>query len=170
MSSTDVLRWGGLEISFQRLGRRGWSPTGLLRSWARAPWRSVEGGVVVACLPDEAVWLGLTALDAAVSVRCESVDGAWWRELAVPPDWQLGWLQRDAATRPIDLGGDARSAAQRLVVTGASLPDPMRCGVELVSPEEWRRRFGPLDLEPAVEPPPVGRYSRVIPPDEQGRP
>jgi hypothetical protein len=146
MSGAGALRWAGLEISFQRLGRSGWSSMGLLRSWAGATWRRVEGGVAVACCADDVVWLGLTATDDPASVRCESADGTWHRELAVPPDWQLGWLQRDASTRPIDLTGGVRCSAYRLRVTRASLQTPLDCDLELLAPEEWRRRFGPLEL------------------------
>jgi hypothetical protein len=167
MSDTGgLLHWAGLELSFQRLGRRGWSPTGLLRSWAVASWRSIDGGVAIACRADEVIWLGLTATAGAVAVRCESEDGAWSRELAVPPDWQLGWLRRVEESRPIDLAGDARRAACRLYVTQAPGSEPQCCTLELLAPDEWRRRFGPLELEPAAGPPPVGRYSRIIPPGE----
>ncbi len=166
MSDAGALHWAGLEISFQRIGRKGWSSTGLLRSWAIAPWHSVGAGVVVACRADEVVWLGLTATNDPASVQCESADGAWQRELTVPPDWQLGWLQRDSERRPVDLAGGVQCAAYRFRVTRASLQAPLVCEFELLAPEEWRRRFGPLELEPAVEPPPVGRYSRIIPPGE----
>jgi hypothetical protein len=166
MSGPDVFRVAGLEVSFQRLGRRAWSTAGLLRSWGAAPWRSVPGGVAVACLADEALWLGLTTTAEPATVRLETADGAWVRELAVPPDWQLGWLCHDAETQPIALAVGAPCAGYRLRVMRASSPATQGCDLELLAPGEWRKRFGPLELAPAKEPPPVGRYSRVVPPGE----
>lgn len=154
----------GLGVSFQRIGRGSWSARGILRSWAVAPWRVVSGGVAVACFPDEAIWLGLSREGEPVAVRLASRGGKWFRELTVPPDWQLGWLASGNETRPIALARGCRSATYRLKVTRAGKAVPEQLTLTLLTPAAWEEYFGALDLTPAVEPPLVGLYCQAIPP------
>lgn len=165
MSSSDVLSWGGLDISFQRLGRSAWSSTGVLRSWAGAPWKRLsECAVAVACLHSECIWFGLTAGGDGTHVRFESRGGSWVRDLDVPPDWQLGWIQREGRQRPIALRPNCRSAAFVLSARCSNAVEPATLAITLLAPEAWRVRVGPLELVPAEEPELVLRYSRIMPP------
>lgn len=165
MSSLGVLSWAGLEVSFQRIGRASWSAEGILRSWSAAPWGAVPGGVAIACLPVEALWLGLSNASAAATVRLESQDGRWSREIVVPPGWQLGWIESGVQTRPIALDRGCQSARFRLRAQRAAEATPATLSIVLLALEGWRKRLGPLELEPVVEPAPVARYSRVVPPE-----
>lgn len=165
MSSLGVLSWAGLEVSFQRIGRASWSAEGILRSWSAAPWGAVPGGVAIACLPVEALWLGLSNASAPATVRLESQNGRWSRGIVVPPDWQLGWIQRGVQTRPIALSDGCQSARFLLRAQRAAESTSATLRILLLSPESWRRRIGPLELEQVVEPAPVIRYSRVVFPE-----
>ena len=164
MAASDVLSWSGLDISFQRLGRSAWSSRGVLRSWAQAPWeRLPDGDLAVACLPGDAVWFGLTATGSAARVRFESRNGLWVRELDVPPDWQLGWIQTARRKRPIALRSGCQSASFVLSVRCPKAARPNALAILLLAPDAWRRLIGPLQLDPAEEPEPVGLYSRIMP-------
>jgi len=166
MSSADVLSWGGLDISFQRFGRSAWSSTGILRSWAQAPWTELpQGGIAVACFPSEALWFGLTATGTAARIRFASRSGSWTRDLDVPPDWQLGWIQSAARKRPIALRRECQSAAFVLSVRCPKTTQPKDLPITLLAPEAWKVQVGPLELQPAEEPEPVQLYSRIMPPD-----
>lgn len=165
MSSSGVLSWGGLDVSFQRLGLRAWTSVGLLRSWAGAPWKRLrESTVVVACLPSECIWFGLTAEGDGARVRFASRGGRWVRELSVPPDWQLGWIQNAGRERPIALRPECRSSAFVLSVHCPPTAEASTVAITLLAPDAWRLRVGPLELTPAEEPEPVPRYSRIMPP------
>jgi len=165
MSSADVLSWGGIDISFQRFGRDAWSRAGILRSWAGAPWSTLPGGgIAVACCSSECVWFGLTATGAAARVRFESGNGHWARDLNVPPDWQLGWIQSGTRKRPIALRSDCQSAAFVLSVRCPKTAAAKCLALTLLAPDAWRLRVGPLELQPAEEPEPVQLYSRIMPP------
>jgi len=165
MCSLGVLSWAGLDVSFQRIGRASWSAEGVLRSWSAAPWVAVAGEVTVACFPAEALWLGLSNTSAPAMARLESKNGRWSREIVTPPDWQLGWLHSGIQTRPIALGHGCQSARFWLQARRAAEATPATLGVVLLAPEAWRKRFGPLDLEPIVEPAPSIRYSRIALPE-----
>jgi hypothetical protein len=163
MSNAGVLAWAGVEISFQRIGRGAWSPNGLLRSWSFAPWRTVPGGVTIACFPAEALWLGLSNAGAPATVRIESQNGRWSREVVVPPDWQLSWIGRDIQKKPIALNQGCHTARFRLRAQGPTKELSTTLGLTLLAPDAWKKRFGRIELEPAIEPAPVMRYSRVMP-------
>lgn len=165
MSSSDVLSWGGLDISFQRIGLRSWASVGVLRSWAGAPWQRLrESAVAVACCPSECVWFGLTASSGGARVRFQSLGGRWVRDLNVPPDWQLGWIQSAGRERPIALRPDCRSAVFVLTVRCPKTARPKTLAIKLLAPEAWRLLVGPLKMKPAEEPEPVLHYSRIMPP------
>jgi hypothetical protein len=170
MSSLGILSWAGLEVSFQRIGLASWSAEGILRSWSAAPWRAVPDGVAIACFPMEALWLGLSNANAPVTARLESQGGRWSREIVVPPDWQLGWIRNGVQTKPIALSRGHQSARFRLRAQRVEGPTPATLSVVLLAPEAWRKGLGPLDLEPAVEPAPVIRYSRVVLPEAKASP
>lgn len=163
MSNAGVLAWAGVEISFQRIGRGAWSPNELLRSWSFAPWRLVPGAVAVACLPAEALWLGLSNAEAPTTVCIESQNGLWSREVMVPPDWQLSWIGKDTQKKPIALNQGSHTARFRLRAKGPTKAPSTTIGLTLLAPEAWGKRFGRLELQPAVEPAPVIWYSRVMP-------
>lgn len=165
MSSLGVLSWAGLEVSFQRIGRASWLTEGILRSWSAAPWVAVPGGIAVACFPVEALWLGLSNASAPVVARLESQNGRWSREIVVPPDWQLGWIQSRVQTRPIAFGRGCQSARFWLRAQRAGEATTATLSVVLLAPEAWRKRLGPLELEPVIEPAPVICYSRVVLPE-----
>lgn len=160
-----MLSFAGLEISFHRLGRAGWLPDTVLRSWAEVPWQLLEDGVAVACLPCEVIWLGLTNMASPpATVTLTASEGRATRSLLVPPDWQLAWLlDGEGRAEPIALN-NAPSVTYRL-----NLKRPNKAGfnsfdIALLSPAEWAAHFEPLDLKPAELPPPVLRYSRVVRP------
>jgi len=160
-----VLSWGGLDISFQRIGLCAWASVGVLRSWAGAPWKVLrESAVAVACLPSECIWFGLTATGDEAHVRFESRGGRWVRNMYMPPDWQLAWIQSAGRERPIALRPNCRSAAFVLSVRCPKTAKPKTLAITLLAPEAWRLRVGPLRLKPAEEPALVLRYSRIMPP------
>lgn len=160
-----MLSWDGLEISFQRIDLGAWASGRVLRSWAGAPWkRTSERAVAVACLPTECVWFGLSAGGVDARVRLQSRGGRWVRDLDVPPDWQLGWVQSAGRERPIALRPNRRSAAFMLFVRCPKSAKPQTLAITLLAPEAWVQRVGPLLLEPATEPEPVLRYSRIMTP------
>ncbi|MBS1134493.1 MAG: hypothetical protein H6R02_1634 [Burkholderiaceae bacterium] len=164
MASSDVLSWNGLDISFQRIGRRSWSSSAILRSWAQAPWQWISPDcLALACFPTEALWLGLTATHGAVRVHFRSGRGRWTRDLDVPPDWQLSWIQSGSRKRPIALRSGCHSAVFVLSARAARKHEPKALAVTLVAPAAWRRRIGPLKLAPAQRPEPVALYSRIMP-------
>lgn len=86
------------------------------------------------------------------------------RELSVPPDWQLGWIQNAGRERPIALRPECRSSAFVLSVHCPPTAEASTVAITLLAPDAWRLRVGPLELTPAEEPEPVPRYSRIIPP------
>ena len=159
----------GIELSFHRIGRAGWTHEGVLRSWAEAPWLPFDGGVAIACLPGDAVWLGLTNTAASpAGVTLATAAGASLRCLQVPPDWQLGWVPgADAQPLPLELGGASTNAYRMGVMRdggtpGASFP------LVLMSPSAWASQFGSIAVHPAEEPPPVPAYSRMVRPRDLG--
>ncbi len=83
----------------------------------------------------------------------------------MPPSWQLGWIESGVQTRPIALSRACQSARFRLRAQRAAVATPATLSIVLLAPEAWRKRLGPLELEPVVEPAPVTRYSRVVPPE-----
>ena len=155
----------GIELSFHRIGRAGWAHDGVLRSWAEAPWLPFDGGVAIACLPGDAVWLGLTntaALPAGVTLAAAS--GAGMRRLQVPPDWQMGWVPgADAQPLPLELAGAATNAYCMDVIRDGDTPGAT-FPLVLMSPAAWGSQFGSIELPPAEQPPPVPAYSRVVRP------
>jgi len=170
MASTDVLHWAGLEISFQRLGRAGWSAVTVVRSWAQAPWHRLSADeVAVASLPDEVLWLGLNATGRAACVRLRSRGGRWSRMLKVPPDWQLAWLQAEEGAagsgrkRPIALRRGCQSASFALEVCCPGNARPTATTLTLLAPDVWRRIVGPPEIAPAEQPEEVMLYSRIMP-------
>jgi hypothetical protein len=155
----------GIELSFHRIGRAGWSHEGVLRSWAEAPWQPLDDGVAVACLAVDAVWLGLTntALEAA-TVIFTAAPGPGSRRLQVPPDWQLGWLPGpDAQPVPLELAGAPTYAYRIDVHRKGDTPDAS-FGLLLMSPAAWALQFKPIELPPAEPPPPMRGYSRMVRP------
>ena len=164
MASSDVLSWNGLDISFQRFGRRAWSSNAILRSWAQAPWQWISPGcLALACFPSEALWLGVTATHGAARIHFRSGRGRWTRDLVVPPDWQLSWLQSGSRKRPIALRRGCQSAVFVLSARTGRRHETKTLAVTLFAPTAWRRRVGPLELAPAQRPEPVALYSRIMP-------
>lgn len=154
----------GIEVSFHRIGLSSWVGDGVLRSWAEAPCEATPGGVAVACLPGEAVWLGLTHVGEPATVVLNGLDGAGSTRLQVPPGWQLGaLLGADERRHPLALG-DALSRSYRLEVQRPAAAASASFELTLMSPAAWSSRFGPLELAPAERPPPVPPYSRIVRP------
>lgn len=154
----------GLDISFHRLGREGWSTESVLRSWAEAKCQIFEDGIVVACLPSEVIWLGLTNTAERASVVLTSLSDCSTRSLLVPPDWQLGWLlDLDGKQKPLALA-EASSAIYRLEVRRTNPDKSTSVDLSLISPADWPSHLEPLNLTPAAVPPPVPRYSRIVRP------
>lgn len=154
----------GLDISFHRLGREGWSFGVVLRSWGDAPWRPVGVGVAVACLPGEVIWLGLTNKGSPATVTCTSSEGHAARLLLVPPDWQLGWLlDGEGRAEPVALS-NSPSVTYRLNLRRADQKVSESLDLLLLSPAAWATHFEALDLKPVEVPPPVLRYSRIVRP------
>lgn len=163
-------RAAGIEFSFHRLALAAWQPEGVLRHWADAPWQPLAGaphsGVALACLPGEAVWLGLSNAGAPADVLLQGADAPPSLPLRVPPDWQLCAHGPADRREPIALGGAAeRRFVLRVQREGAQAREAAETLVlELLSPAAWAARHGPLDLAPAEEPPPMERYSRIARP------
>lgn len=154
----------GLEFSFHRLGRAGWLPDTVMRSWAEVPWQPLEDGVAVACLPSEVIWLGLTNIASPATVTLTASEGRASRSLLVPPDWQLAWLlDGEGRAEPIALN-NASSITYRLNLQRTNKGGFNSFDLALLSPTAWTAHFEPLDLTPAESPPPVLRYSRVVRP------
>lgn len=163
---------GGIEVSFHRIGLAAWCGSGVLRSWADAPWRVVPEGVVVACGPDEALWLGLGVDGSRPSpghhdltdvTLTDAASGETARRI-LPRGWQLAALAgSDGAARPITLGA---APARRFRLDVVPPPGrPAECfELRLVAPAAWPSEWGPLDLSPAELPPPVAAYSRLVRP------
>jgi hypothetical protein len=167
MASSDVLSWNGLDISFQRTGRGAWSGSAILRSWAQAPWQwTSPARLALACFPTEVLWLGLTATHGAARVHFQSGRRRWTRDLDVPPDWQLSWIQSGSRKCPIALRRGCHSAVFVLSARAARKHETKTLTVTLVAPTAWRRRIGPLELAPAHQPEPVALYSRIMPPHD----
>jgi len=162
----------GIDLSFHRIGRAGWTHDGVLRSWAEAPWLPFGGGVAIACLPGDAVWLGLTNTAAspagvtlaAAAAAAAAAAGAGLRRLQVPPDWQLGWvLGADAQPLPLELAGAPTNAYCMDVIRDGGTPGAT-FPLVLMSPAAWASQFGSIEIPPAEQPPPVPAYSRMVRP------
>ena len=155
----------GIELSFHRIGRSGWSHEGVLRSWAEAPWQPFDDGVSVACLAVDAVWLGLTNTVAeAATVTFTAALGSGSRCLQVGPDWQLSWLPGlDAQPVPLELAG-APTHAYRIDVQRKRDTFDASFGLVLMSPAAWALQFEPIKLLPAEPPPAMRGYSRMVRP------
>lgn len=160
-------RAAGIEFSFHRLGLAVWRPAGVLRHWADVPWLPMEGlyaGVALACLPGEALWLGLSNGGAPATVLLQGADAQPSLPLRVPPDWQLCAHGPEGRREPIALDG----AAQRRFLMRVQREAPgardtsETLALELLSPAAWTARYGALHLPAAEEPPAVERYSRIV--------
>jgi hypothetical protein len=158
----------GIEFSFHRLALAGWQPAGVLRHWAVVPWQSIGKdqyfGVALACLPGEALWLGLTNVGAPASVLLQCVDAAQSSApLLVPPDWQLCAHGPADRRQPIALDGAAeRCFLLRVKREDQGAPETSETlTLELLSASIWTARYGSLNLVPAEEPPLMERYSRI---------
>lgn len=158
----------GIEFSFHRLAAAHWQPAGVLRHWADVPWQSTGTGqylgVALACLPGEALWLGVNNAGAPASVLLQGVDAAQSSmPLLVPPDWQLCAYGPAGRRQPIVLGG----AAERCFLLHVKREDQdaheraETLTLELLSTAIWTARYGSLNLVPAEEPPLMERYSRI---------
>lgn len=158
-----------IEFSFHRLALAGWQPAGVLRHWADVPWQSTGKdqyfGVALACLPGEALWLGLNNVGAPASVLLQCVDAAQSSvPLLVPPDWQLCAHGPADRRQPIALdGATERRFLLRVKREGQGARETAETlTLELLSSAIWAARYGSLNLVPAEEPPLVERYSRVV--------
>lgn len=169
MCSSDTLPWDGLQISFQRYSRSVWSANKIIRSWACAPWKLIgEDRVAVACFPNEAIWFGMTVTGAAVRIRLESRSGRWVRDMRVPPEWQLSWIQQGDRKRPIALRPDCQSAFFTMSVRGSKQTKTRNLEITLLVPDAWRRKLGELEIVLAEEPEAVALYSRIMPVPDLG--
>lgn len=162
-------RAAGIEFSFHRLALTAWQPTGVLRHWADVSWQSTDKepyfGVALACLPGEALWLGLNNADAPASIllQCANAVQSSVPQL-VPPDWQLCAHGPADRREPIALdGATQRRFLLHVQREGQGAPETAETlALELLSSAIWVARYGPLNLTPAEEPPPVERYSRIV--------
>lgn len=155
----------GLDVSFHRLGREGWSSGMVLRSWGEAPWRPVDLGVAVACLAGEVIWLGLTNNASPAAVACTNLEGGAERCLRVPPEWQLGWLlDGEGKAEPLALSKSPLITYRLNLRRAEQTTLSASLDLLLLSPAAWATRFEPLDLKPVEVPPPVPRYSRMVRP------
>lgn len=162
-------RAAGIEFSFHRLALAAWQPAGVLRHWADVPWqpKAEDRYVALACLPGEALWLGLSNDGAPASVMLQSIDAAQSSApLVVPPDWQLCAHGPADRRQPIALHGAAERRfllhVDRRGRDGGAHKTIETLALDLLSAAVWAARYGSLDLAPAEEPPPVERYSRVV--------
>lgn len=155
----------GIEFSFHRIGRAGWTHDAVLRSWAEALWQPFDDGIAVACLTDDALWLGLTNTGAEpAGLTLTSAAGPHSRQLQLPPDWQLGWLfGPDTQPVPLELAGLSNNAYRIAVHRKGGTPDAS-FGLVLMSPAAWDLHFDPIELTPAEQPPPIRVYSRMVRP------
>ncbi|WP_230181231.1 hypothetical protein [Aquabacterium sp. CECT 9606] len=154
----------GIKVSFHRIGLTDWTPSGVLRSWAEAHWQPTPGGVAIACLPTEALWLGFSDNPRPAMVVLTCTDTAETARLQVPLQWQLGFLVgADAQNRPITLR-NAASSNFRLDVQQREPTSRDSFELVLMSPLAWKTRFGPIDIAAAEPPAVVPAYSRIVRP------
>ena len=154
----DHLAIGDVRITLNRVPAGRWTPTGALRSWARARLLQIGDEVLVPCPVEEALWLGAWSVQPPEMEDAVLLDeGPRQARLALREGTQLRGLAPDdplclppgAAQRSLLLSVRGPSATP-----GAASRAPVTMTLRLLRPEPWARQAGEA-LEPLGEEPPL---------------
>jgi hypothetical protein len=174
----DVIVFGTLRVTMQRIAISHWQPDGTLRSWGQAPMQREHDMVLVPCAPDECLWLGAWQEDGAIEdptagpsayemqassspplaarIAIRDPTGGGRAVAALPEAYQLGALRSEhAPPEPLQL--PAPSVSRRLALELECGTTRAALDLVLLPPTAWAARAhrappAPLDAPPPLPP------------------
>lgn len=162
----DVIVFGDLRMTLQRIATSHWRPDERLRSWGQVPMHRDHDAVLVPCAPNESLWLGAWLedgrADCASPARIALRDAACGRSAvaALPDSYQLGALHNERTpehTPPEPLHLPALQDCRRLALALECGTTRAALDLVLLPPAAWsalahRAPPAPLDGPPPLPP------------------
>lgn len=153
----DVVSFGSLRITVQRIAFSYWNSSGTLRSWGLVPLHRQKNILFAPCALAEVLWLGVWLENSHGPARVSLIDtlSGYTGTARLPKDFQIGFLQRRGSPdRPISLN-DGLSCNLRVELDCIEMQAVL--SLLLIRPLDWSYLSGieppkPLDLPPPLPP------------------